>query len=45
LAIERIGDADHCAFSDLGMRRQHLLDPSGREPVPGDIWRPVVPEM
>ena len=37
LALQRIGDADHRAFGDIGMRRQHLLDLAGREPVGGDV--------
>ena len=37
LTLERVGDADHGAFRDIGMRRQHLLDLAGREAVGGDI--------
>ena len=33
LALERVGDAHDRAFGDIGMRRQHLLHPAGRQSV------------
>src|SRR6516165_438066 len=36
-ALELVCDADHGAFGDILVRREHLLHPTGREPVAGDV--------
>jgi hypothetical protein len=37
LALQLVGDADHRAFGDVGMRGQHLLHRAGRQAVAGDV--------
>src|SRR5262249_55979400 len=36
-ALEFVRDPDHGAFGDILVRREHLLHPTGREPVAGDV--------
>ena len=37
LSLERVGDSDHRALRDVGVRREHLFHCAGREPVPRDV--------
>ena len=37
LALELVLDAEHGAFGDVLVRRQHLLHAAGRKPVAGDV--------